>query len=213
MCPITVHGDAIGVASHMMADMPRWKPDARQRLVVAALHLFAEQGYDDTTVAQIAERAGLTRSTFHRHFGDKREILTAGHKTLSRLLADGIDAAPAEATPMRAVAAGLERASAEMTAFNRELSPLMHAAIEANEELQKRYALKSIGMAAAMVEALKRRDVAEATAQVAAELGVLAFKLGFSRWADPTRDEDPGELVTLTRAAFDELRAAAAELR
>jgi AcrR family transcriptional regulator len=193
--------------------MPRWKPDARQHLVVAALSLFAEQGYDDTTVAQISERAGLTRSTFFRHFADKREILTAGQTTLSRLLAEGIDAAPADATPLTAVAAGLERASGEMTSFNRELSPLLHAAIEANEELRRRDALKSIGMAAAMVDALKRRDVAEPTAQLAAELGVLAFRVGYTRWADPARDEDPGELVTLTRAAFDELRAAAAELR
>jgi AcrR family transcriptional regulator len=193
--------------------MPRWKPDARQRLVVAALALFAEQGYDETTVAQISERAELTRSTFFRHFADKREILTAGQTTLSRLLAEGIDAAPADATPMTAVAAGLERASGAMTSFNRELSPLLHAAIEANAELQERNALKSIGMAAAMVDALRRRDVTGPTAHVAAELGVLAFKLGYSRWADPSLDQDPGELATHTRAAFDELRAAAADLR
>ncbi|MFE0464781.1 TetR/AcrR family transcriptional regulator [Kitasatospora sp. NPDC058965] len=193
--------------------MPRWKPDARQRLVVAALHLFAEQGYDETTVSQIAERAELTRSTFFRHFADKREILTAGQTTLSRLLAEGIDAAPADATPLTAVAAGLERASGEMTAFNRELSPLLHAAIEANEELQRRDALKSIGMAAAIAEALGRRGVPERSAQVAAELGVLAFRLGYTRWADPGRDEDPGELSALTRVAFEELCAAAAELR
>lgn len=193
--------------------MPRWKPDGRERLVVAALGLFAEQGYDETTVAQIAERAGLTRSTFFRHFADKREILTAGQKVLSRLLAEGIDTAPADATPMAAVAAGLERASGEMTSFNRELGPLLHAAIEANEELQNRAALKSIGMAAAMAEALARRGVAEAAAQVAAEIGVLAFKLGYARWADPARDEDPGELAPYTRAAFAELREAASALK
>jgi AcrR family transcriptional regulator len=197
--------------------MPRWKPDGRERLVVAALGLFAEQGYDATTVAQIAERAGLTRSTFFRHFADKREILTAGQKVLSRLLAEGIDTAPADATPMAAVAAGLERASGEMTSFNRELGPLLHAAIEANEELQNRAALKSIGMAAAMADALARRGVAEPAAQVAAEIGVLAFKLGYARWADPARDEDPGEdpgeLAPFTRAAFAELREAAAALK
>ncbi|MFC1429690.1 TetR/AcrR family transcriptional regulator [Streptacidiphilus sp. N1-3] len=193
--------------------MPRWKPDARERLAVAALSLFAEQGYDETTVAQISERAGLTRSTFFRHFADKREILTAGQTALSRLLAEGIEAAPADATPMAAVAAGLERAAGQMTQFNRELSPLLRAAIEANEELQTRDALKSIGMAAAMADALRRRNVAEPTAQVAAELGVLAFKVGFRQWADPTRDDDPGELTTHTRAALAELRAAAAELR
>ncbi|MER8188257.1 helix-turn-helix domain-containing protein [Kitasatospora sp. NPDC094015] len=193
--------------------MPRWKPDARERLVVAALALFAEQGYDETTVAQIAERAELTRSTFFRHFADKREILTAGQTALSRLLAEGIDEAPAGASPLDAVAAGLERASGEMTSFNRSLGPLLRAAIEANDELRSREAMKSVGMAAAMAEALGRREVAAPTAQVAAELGVLAFKLGYTRWADPAHDEDPGELATHTRAAFDELRAAVASLR
>lgn len=179
---------------------------------MAALGLFAEQGYDTTTVAQIAERAGLTRSTFFRHFADKREILTAGQNALSRLLAEGIEAAPADATPMAAVAAGLERASGEMTSFNRELGPLLRAAIEANEELRNRQALKSIGMAAAMVAALKLRDVEEPAAQVAAEIGVLAFKIGYARWTDPARDAAPGELAAHTRAAFDELRAATARL-
>ncbi|HEY0261186.1 MAG TPA: TetR/AcrR family transcriptional regulator [Lacisediminihabitans sp.] len=193
--------------------MPRWKPDARQRLAVAALDLFTEQGYDETTVAQIAERAGLTRSTFFRHFGDKREILTAGQEMLSRLLAEGIAAADEDATPLDAVAMGLDRASGAMTDFNRELGPRLHAAIEANEELRSRNAMKSIGMAAAMTDALRRRGVPEAAAQVAAELGVLAFGLGYRRWADPGRGDVPGELVTYTRAAFAELRSAAAALR
>jgi AcrR family transcriptional regulator len=193
--------------------MARWKPNGRERLVVAALELFAEQGYDNTTVAQIAERAELTRSTFFRHFSDKREILSAGQETLSRLLVEGIDSAPADATPLTAVAAGLDAVSGAMTEFNRELGPRLHAAIEANDELRTRDAMKSIGLAAAIVEALRRRGVAEATAQVAAELGMLAFRTGFSRWSSPSDDTAPGKLITHTRAAFSELRAATAELR
>ena len=193
--------------------MARWKPGARERLAVAALDLFTEQGYDETTVAQIAERAGLTRSTFFRHFGDKREILTAGQKMLSRLLAEGVAEAPADATPLDAVAAGLDRASGAMTDFNRELGPRLHAAIEANEELRGRNAMKSIGMAAAIADALRSRGVSEAAAQVSAELGVLAFGLGYRRWSDPARDDDPGELIIHTRAAFAELRSATAALR
>ena len=92
--------------------MARWEPGARERLVVAAVDLFTEQGYDATTVAQIAERAGVTRSTFFRYFPDKRELLMAGQETLSRLLAEGIAEAPRDASPLEAVAAGLERASA-----------------------------------------------------------------------------------------------------
>ncbi|MCS5713550.1 TetR/AcrR family transcriptional regulator [Herbiconiux sp. CPCC 205716] len=193
--------------------MPRWKPDARDRLVEAALDLFTEQGYDETTVAQIAERAELTRSTFFRHFSDKRELLSAGQEMLSGLLAEGILAAPAEATPLEAVAAGLDRASGAMTDFNRGLGPRLHAAIDANEELRARNAMKSIGLAAAMADALRARGVSDTAAQVAAELGVLAFGLGYRRWSDPSHDDTPGELTTYTAAAFAELRAAAAELR
>ena len=94
--------------------MARWEPGARERLVIAAVDLFAEQGYDATTVTQIAERAGVTKSTFFRHFPDKRELLAAGQETLSRLLAEGIAEAPAGASPLAAVAAGLERASGAM---------------------------------------------------------------------------------------------------
>ncbi|WP_431032063.1 TetR/AcrR family transcriptional regulator [Streptomyces sp. P6-2-1] len=192
--------------------MPRWKPDAQQRLIMSAFRLFAEHGYDDTTVAQIAAHAGLTRSTFHRHFSDKRDILTAGQNALSRLLADGIGAAPADAPPVAAVAAGLARVAAEMTAFNRELSPLLRAAVDANKELQEREALKSVGMAKAMTDALTARGVPAVDAQVAAELGVLAFKSGYGQWIDQAHDETPGALRDLTLAALRELHAAAARL-
>src|SRR3954447_10306627 len=109
--------------------MPRWEPDARARLVVAALHLFSEQGYDETTVAQIAERAGLTKSTFFRHFPDKRELLVAGQEALSRLLADGIVEAPAGASPLEAVAGGLRHAASMMGPINRALGPRLKAAV------------------------------------------------------------------------------------
>src|ERR1700712_710110 len=103
--------------------MGRWEPGTRERLVLAAVDLFVEQGYDATTVAQIAERAGVTKRTFFRHFPDKRELLVAGQETLSALLAEAIAAAPAGATPLAAVAAGLERASSEMGPMNRDLGP------------------------------------------------------------------------------------------
>src|ERR671936_2503058 len=112
--------------------MGRWKPGARERLVMAAVDLFTEQGYDATTVAQIAERAGLTKSTFFRHFPDKRELLVAGQETLSRLLAEGIAEAPAGASPLEAVAAGLRRASEAMGSLNRDLAPRLRAAVAAN---------------------------------------------------------------------------------
>ncbi|MCX4816566.1 TetR/AcrR family transcriptional regulator [Streptomyces sp. NBC_01239] len=191
--------------------MARWQPGATQRLVVAAVDLFTEQGYDATTVAQITERAGVTKSTFFRHFSDKRELLVAGQETLSRLLSDGITEAPASASPLQAVAAGLERASSAMGPTNRELGPRIKAAVAASTELQERDALKSVGLAAAMTAALIARGVPEPTAHLAGELGVLAFKRGYARWSESDRDDAEG-LAPHALAALEDLRAATASL-
>jgi AcrR family transcriptional regulator len=191
--------------------MVRWEPGARERLVIAAVDLFTEQGYDATTVAQIAERAGVTRSTLFRYFPDKREILVAGQETLSLLLAEGITAAPEGATPLEAVAAGLEQVSEAMGALNREIGPRIRAAVEANAELRERDALKSVGLADAMTAALVARGVPDATAHLAAELGLLAFKRGFAEWSAEKQRPDAA-LSEYTLAALDELRAASAAL-
>jgi AcrR family transcriptional regulator len=191
--------------------MPRWEPGARERLVVAAVDLFTEQGYDATTVAQIAGRAGVTKSTFFRYFPDKRELLVAGQETLSRLLAEGIAEAPAGASPLEAVAAGLERASSVMGPMNRELGARLKAAVAASAELQERDALKSVGLAAAMATALAARGVPDVAAHLAAELGVLAFKRGFAKWVEAAHDADGG-LAPYTLAALDDLRAASLAL-
>ncbi|GAA2025793.1 TetR/AcrR family transcriptional regulator [Catenulispora yoronensis] len=191
--------------------MGRWEPGARERLVVAAVDLFTEQGYDATTVAQIVERAGVTKSTFFRYFPDKRDLLMAGQETLSRLLAEGIAEAPEGATPLTAVAAGLERASGAMGEFNRDLAPRLRAAVAASAELQERDALKSVSLGAAMTQALVARGVADATAALAGELGVLAFKRGFAAWSEGGR-EAADDLSVHTSAALEELRAASASL-
>ncbi|MFD8378308.1 TetR/AcrR family transcriptional regulator [Streptomyces sp. NPDC059679] len=191
--------------------MGRWEPGARERLVVAAVDLFAEQGYDATTVAQIVERAGVTKSTFFRHFPDKRELLAAGQETLSRLLTQGIAEAPGDASPLEAVAAGLERASSAMGPMNRELAPRLKAAIAASTELQERDALKTVSLAAAMTTALTARGVPDPTAALAGELAILAFKRGYAEWSEGDRDAED-ELAGYVLAALDELRAASASL-
>ncbi len=195
--------------------VPRWEPDTRERLVAAALQLFSEQGYDNTAVAyntavaEIAERAGPTRSTFFRHFPDKREVLAAGQEILSRLFADGISAASADATPLTAVAAGLERAAGAMTPFNRGLGPRLHAVIATSTELQERDALKQVGLAAAMTGALRARGVPDLVATLAAELGVLAFKEAYAAWVAADNQQELGDLA---RTALDRLRTTVTEL-
>ncbi len=191
--------------------MARWEPGARERMVLAAADLFTEQGYDATTVTQIAERAGVTKSTFFRHFPDKRELLVAGQEVLSRLLSEGIAEAPENASPLEAVAAGLERASSAMGPMNRELGPRLKAAIAASAELQERDALKSVGLAAAMTSALQARGVPDPIAHLAGEMGVLAFKRGYAQWLEADRDTESG-LAPHAAAALEDLRAASASL-
>src|SRR5215471_12032847 len=92
----------------MIGSVTRWGPDPRGRLANAAMDLYARRGYDETTVAQIAERAGLTERTFFRHFKDKREVLFAGSELLERAIASGVAGAPQSASPIEAAAAGVE---------------------------------------------------------------------------------------------------------
>src|SRR6516165_9484729 len=92
--------------------MSRWEPGARGRLEQAAMELFLERGFEQTTVAEIAGRAGLTERTFFRHFADKREVLFWGQDALRELLVSAVAAAPDSLAPIDAVAAALESAGA-----------------------------------------------------------------------------------------------------
>ena len=109
-------------------------------------------------MAQIAEQAGLTKSTFFRYFPDKREVLAAGQGTLSQLLSEGIAGAPAAATPLEAVAAALAAVAGAFTPERRDLGQKMQAAIAASGELQERDTLKRVGLATAMTTALKNEE-------------------------------------------------------
>lgn len=187
--------------------MARWQPNASERLALAALELFAERGYENTTVIGIAQRAGLTKSTFFRHFQDKREVLF-GDDTMSRLLAEAIAAAPAAATPLETVAHALDAVGREaFTPPRREFGARRRAVIAANPELQEREALKGLGLTASMTDALKRRGVPDLTSCVAAELGALTLKIAYERWSDTANSDDFSEVA---RRALGEVQAASA---
>jgi AcrR family transcriptional regulator len=189
--------------------MGRWEPNARERLEKAALDLFLERGYDDTTVAEIAARANLTKSTFFRYFADKREVLFWGQDLLGRLFSDAIASAPDAATPLDAIAAALDAAAAAFVPDRRPLAPRRQAVIASNSALREREMLKRAALATAMADALRRRGVTDPTATLAAELGTLALRTAYSRWADPNNTQDYTEIA---RRTVQELSAAAADL-
>ncbi|MEU2926695.1 helix-turn-helix domain-containing protein [Streptomyces sp. NPDC007251] len=185
--------------------MGRWQPDARGRLAKAALELYAEHGYEQTTVAEIAKRAGLTERTFFRHYADKREVLFSGAADLEALIVRTVADAPRSAAPLDALAAGLDSV-AEVFTDQREHARRRHAVITAHAELQERELIKLASMASALADTLRGRGVAEPTASLAAEAGVAVFKVAFERWIAPGEERPMRQLI---RESLTELKAVA----
>ncbi|HEV7464820.1 MAG TPA: TetR family transcriptional regulator [Candidatus Dormibacteraeota bacterium] len=186
--------------------MGRWEPDARGRLEQAALALYGERGFEQTTVAEIARRAGLTERTFFRYFADKREVLFWGAGTLQELLVSTVASAPDSAAPIEAVAAALEAAGAVLQE-RRESARQRQTVIAANAELRERELIKLASFASALAGALRRRGVGEPAATLAAEAGIAVFRVAFERWIDETGQRDLPQLV---RESLDELKAVTA---
>jgi AcrR family transcriptional regulator len=183
--------------------MGRWDPDARGRLQQAAMELYGERGFDQTTVAEIAGRAGLTERTFFRHFADKREVLFAGSAALRELLVSTVANAPDSAAPIDAVAAALEAAGAGLQ-VRRTHSRRRQAIIAANAELRERELIKLASLASAIAETLRRRCVPDPAASLTAEAGIAVFRVAFERWVHETNERNLPELI---RESLDELKA------
>jgi AcrR family transcriptional regulator len=175
--------------------MGRWEPNARGRLAQAAMTLYAEQGFEQTTVAEIAARAGLTERTFFRHFADKREVLFYGMDIARDLLTRTVADAPASATPMEAIGAALQALCAVFQE-NPERVRLRNAVVSANAELRERELSKLEAFASAVAGALRDRGVPELAASLAAETGIAVFKVAFARWiSEPGEPDLPGILA------------------
>jgi AcrR family transcriptional regulator len=186
--------------------MVRWQPDSRGRLEQAALALYGERGFENTTVAEIAERAGLTERTFFRHFADKREVLFGGAGGLQGLMVSAVAEAPAEAAPIDAVMAALV-AAGDLLQQRRDFARQRQAVIVANAELRERELIKMATLASALAEALRGRGVTDPAASLTAEAGVAVFRVAFERWVGAP---DPSDLPSVMRASLDELKAVTA---
>jgi AcrR family transcriptional regulator len=176
--------------------MGRWLPDARGRLASAAMELYAEQGFEQTTALEIAERAGVTERTFFRYFADKREVLFQGSAELQRTILETIADAPASMRPVDSVVAAVEKAGSDY--FDIAQSRRRATIIAANPALQERELLKFSTLAAAAAEALRQRGVTDPTAILAAETGLTVFKIGFDSWIAGTPSDDWAECIRET---------------
>ncbi|TWP36171.1 TetR/AcrR family transcriptional regulator [Leekyejoonella antrihumi] len=183
--------------------MARWAPDAADRLECAALDLFVENGFARTTVAQIADRAGVNRATFFRHFADKREVLFGGEDKLAHLFADGVRNASAGATLADCIRAAVLATGPAMTPRQRAKAVQRVQVLAANAEVQERGLLKHARIAAALVAALCERGFDELAARLAAEVGLLAFQVALERWI--MADTADGSFSALAHTALNEV--------
>jgi AcrR family transcriptional regulator len=184
--------------------MSRWEPNAQGRLVQAALQLYVERGFEQTTVAEIAKLAGLTERTFFRYFADKREVLFWGAGALQELLESTVAAAPESEAPIATIRSAIEAAGA-IFQERREGSLLRQSVIALNTELQERELIKLASLAAAMSEGLRRRGVAEPGASLTAEAGIVVMKIAFERWVEAGGEPDLPQLI---RDTFSEFKTA-----
>jgi len=186
--------------------MSRWEPDAAGRLARAAMDLYLERGFEETTVAEIAKRAGLTERTFFRHFADKREVLFAGAAVLQELLVGVVHDAPPGLAPVDAAISGVTAGGA-LIQERRDFARQRYEIIAANAELQERELIKMASLSAALADTLRGRGVAEPAASLAAEVAITVFRIAFERWvADPVHLDLP----QLMQASFEELKVVTA---
>jgi AcrR family transcriptional regulator len=186
--------------------MGRWEPNARGRLERAAMELYIERGFEQTTVTEIARRAGLTQRTFFRHYADKREVLFAGSGLLEELIVRTLGGALDSAAPIDAVAEALEAAGAAIQEGG-DRPRQRQVVIAANPELQERELIKLASLASAIAAALREHGVPDPAASLTAEAGIAVFKIGFERWISLSEQQD---LPRYIREAVDELKAVTA---
>jgi AcrR family transcriptional regulator len=183
--------------------MGRWEPDARGRLERAAMELYNHRGFENTTVAEIAERAGLTERTFFRYFADKREVLFAGAGVLQELLVSKVADAPASLPPIDVVAAALAEVATVLFEERREFARQRQVIIAANAELRERELIKLASLASAVAGALRGRGVSDPAASLAAEAGIAVFRIAFERWTSESGERPLSQLI---QESVDELK-------
>jgi AcrR family transcriptional regulator len=175
--------------------MPRWEPSAEDRLRESALALFQQRGYENVTVSDITDHAGLTRRTFSRYFADKRDVLFAGSERLPMIIAKAVRDAEPRLGPAEALIAGLS-ATGTILAKNVPRSPDRRRIVAASAELQERERTKFADVAESLGKALRERGATDTAARLLADVGIAVFRTAFARWTEEPDGEDFPVYVT-----------------
>jgi AcrR family transcriptional regulator len=182
--------------------MPRWEHGSGDRLKQAAMELFEEQGFRDTTAVEIARRARVTTRTFFRYFADKQAIVFADAEQLRAALVQGILEAAEVAEPLQTVARALAGFDWESLG-SREAQRRRDAMIASNPDLLERDLIKQQQMADEFSGALKQRGVESDVADLAAHIGIHVFRMSYRQWL--AADVENADLATLVDRAMSTL--------
>jgi AcrR family transcriptional regulator len=183
--------------------MPRWEQGSADRLTRAALELFEEQGFESTSVVEIADRARVTTRTFFRYFSDKAEVLFAESARIRAALVQEILDAPDVSEPLHVVTTIL--AEFDWSGPGVEMQHQRHAVIAANPGLLERDLIKQHDMATGFVEALQRRGVEEKAARLAARVGIQVFSIAYAQWVGSDGEADMAKLNDAAMAVLEGL--------
>jgi AcrR family transcriptional regulator len=183
--------------------MGRWQPDARGRLQQAAMTLFIERGYDEVTVTDIAERAGLTKRSFFNHFADKREVMFANYDPFQAGVLAALATATSDLDPLDAAVWAFTQAAEAMFADFAELARARKTLIDSSPELHERDLMKTAAVTSAIAGALVQRGAPRRDAAFAAQAATIVFTTAYDEWAQgPERG-----LAASIREALHDLRA------
>jgi AcrR family transcriptional regulator len=185
--------------------MGRWEPDAAGRLQQAAMALFLERGYAEVTVAEITDRAGLTKRSFFNHFPDKREVLFAGAAAFEAAVVGYLDGASETMAPLDAAVDALTRGGRTLSGYI-AFADARRQLIDSSPELQERDLVKMSLLASAIARALGRRHVPPGTAALTAQAAVAVFAAAYASWAK----DNGADFGTLMQRSLADLRTAVA---
>ncbi|WP_314177924.1 TetR/AcrR family transcriptional regulator [Streptomyces winkii] len=169
--------------------MARWDPGTAERLTQAALELYTEHGYDNVTVTQIAERAGITRRSYFRYFPDKREVLFAGSERLPAAIREAVLDARQTGSPLSATLEALAQVGTALVEHI-DRTAERRAVIASSPELQERERTKLAAVTSAIQDALLQRGVDVNSAKLVAQIATIASQNAFDRWTDARGQKD-----------------------
>jgi AcrR family transcriptional regulator len=173
----------------------------RARLQKEALRLFADHGYDETTIADIAAAAGVTPMTFFRHFPAKELVVV--DDPYDPAIAHAVVQQAADLPVVERVRRGLLTASEQLEDVDAAEFRLRLQIGAGHHGLRARMRENSIRTEAAIATALTESGVPAFEAAVAAAAVIGALTAALLQWANDPDAGPMGEVVTAALALLE----------